>query len=200
MAIYEGLNVKKFSRAMFNACLVSAILLFGTSTAFAKPPGETRDSDVGKKLWQFNILAIPASSNWEDSNASCRGSRMFFDEGENGSIVWILDPEAHGFEITDCDGTDGAGAVVADESQRFYVLIRLLGPNYSDVDLRCVNTLESDNKDDLCIIDTVNLTKHGETGLVKIFKKLFDNELERVTWNWSGNYKLMQVRVHAITP
>jgi len=58
----------------------------------------------------------------------------------------------------------------------------------------------SDNQDDLCIIDQVNLTKQGRTGFVKIFKNLFDDELEQVTWSWSGDYKLMQVRVHKIEP
>lgn len=192
--------MKNISRKLIIGSLAVTMLAFGAGGAFAKPPGDTRDSDVGKKLWQFNILAIPEQSNWEDSNASCNGSRMFFDDGENGSIVWTLDPAARGFDITDCDGTDGAGAVLADESQRFYVLVRLLGPNGSNVDLQCQDTIVSDNQDDLCIIDTVNLTKHGRTGFVKIFKNLFDNELESVTWNWSGNYKLMQVRVHEITP
>jgi len=180
--------------------LIAAALSFTAGAAFGKPPGDTRDSDVGKKLWQFNILAIPEQSHWEDSNASCNGSRIFFDEGENGNIVWVLDPSAHGFDVTDCDGTDGAAAVEADESQRFYVLLRLLGPNGSDVDLNCQNDIVSDNKDDLCIIDNVNLTKQGRTGFVKVFKNLFDDELEQVTWSWSGDYKLMQVRVHAITP
>jgi len=187
-------------RSIASAVVIATAIALAAGAAYAKPPGDTRDSDVGKKLWQFNILAIPPQSNWEDSNASCNGARVFFDEGENGNLVWVLDPDARGFEVTDCDGTDGAAAVEADESQRFYVLVRLLGPNGSDVDLQCQNDIVSDNQDDLCIIDQVNLTKQGRTGFVKIFKNLFDDELEQVTWSWSGDYKLMQVRVHKIEP
>jgi len=187
-------------RSIASAVVIATAIALAAGAAYAKPPGDTRDSDVGKKLWQFNILAIPPQSNWEDSNASCKGARVFFDEGENGNLVWVLDPDARGFEVTDCDGTDGAAAVEADESQRFYVLVRLLGPNGSDVDMQCQNDIVSDNQDDLCIIDQVNLTKQGRTGFVKIFKNLFDDELEQVTWSWSGDYKLMQVRVHKIEP
>ena len=35
-----------------------SIFLFGTS-AMAAPPGDSRNSDVGKKLFSFNVLAVP---------------------------------------------------------------------------------------------------------------------------------------------
>ena len=84
------------------------LLVAAVGPAAAAPKGDARDSDVGKKLWNFNVLAKPNA--WSQDDASCEnnGSRIFFEQGNGntlGEIRWHLDPTLNqDFNISDCDG------------------------------------------------------------------------------------------------
>ena len=114
--------------------ILIALLLFAAVAApvTAAPKGDARASDVGKKLWNFNVLAKPNA--WVEGDSTCTnsGSRIFFQQGSGntlGTILWQLDPYANqDFNTTDCDGTsDGTGVVVANETINFWVTIKLVG-------------------------------------------------------------------------
>src|SRR5262245_21631433 len=103
-------------RLLFAA--TAACLLFTTPTFAQK--GVKGDPEIGKKLWNFNVLVKP--HGWTDLGNACNGSRIFFDEDPSGGVgdvlAWKLDPAAQqNFEITDCNGTDGAASVLVDENQ-----------------------------------------------------------------------------------
>ena len=88
-----------------------ALLFVVSAPVSAAPKGEARDPDVGKKLYQFNVLAKPNA--WVADNTTCpnNGSRIFFQEdGDNtlGTLHWTLDPAANqDFNITDATGFFG---------------------------------------------------------------------------------------------
>jgi hypothetical protein len=188
--------MKRFIIPVFVAV---AVVMAGLATsAGAKPPGDTRDSDVGKMLYKFNIVAIPQEWSGDDTVCQDNGARMFFQRGGGaiGTVEWQLDPAAHGFQLTDCDGTtDGTGVVLADEKVSFYVMVRLLGPPTDSLNLVCEDKVVSDNQDDLCIIDSVNLTKQGFT---KIMDNIYDGEYEEVLWTLSSgtDFRIADVRVY----
>ena len=167
----------------------------------AAPKGDARDPDVGKKLWNFNVIAHP-SGDWSADDEVCpnNGNRMFFAaNGTNtmGTITWQLIPGATpDFRITDCDGTfDTHGAVAVNESLTFWVVIKLVGPKTSTLTNVCTNVVVSTNADDLCLLEgqPVHLTRNATT---KIMKNLVDNAYEEVLWTFWGDWKVFQVQVY----
>ena len=153
--------------------------------AVAAPPGDSRNSDVGQKLFSFNILAVP-QNNWNTNDTVCTnsGHRIFFqrvESGSIGSILWTLDPNAsQNFKITDCDGTnDGTGAVLVNEKLSVWVMIRIVGKKTDSLALTCGDIIDV-GTDDLCLIDTETFNKGNS--FTKIMSNVFDNALEQVLW------------------
>jgi len=155
--------------------------------AVAAPPGESRDIDVGKKLFSFNVLAVP-QTNWTVSDTTCTnsGHRIFFQRvasGSIGSIAWTLNPNApQNFKITDCDGTsDGTAAVLVNEQLSVYVMIRIVGKKTDRLTLTCTEVVDVlVTEDDLCLIDTETFNKGNS--FTKIMSNVFDNANEEVLW------------------
>src|SRR5262245_30501931 len=86
--------------------LVLAPIVLSAMPAQASPPGIE-----GKKLYNFNLIAVP--HNWASDPTVCNnnGSRIFFKRPANGNgslgtLTWNLDPTANNFDITDCNATD----------------------------------------------------------------------------------------------
>lgn len=182
---------------MRRALFLAALFMFAVAApVMAKPQGDARDSDVGKKLWNFNVIATPNGS-WVEDDTACsnNGSRIFFEEDTIGTIRWSLYPYANqDFNITDCDGTsDGTGAVAANESLSFYVMIKLVGPKTSSLNLVCEDVVDYIGVDDLCMVDSVNLTRNATT---KIMQNVVENQYEEVLWTMSGDWKIFQVLVY----
>lgn len=174
------------------------MLLLAVVPVTAAPKGNARDSDVGKKLWSFNVIAHP-SSDWSEDDSECsnNGSRIFFEEGDTGTIRWSLWPNNNpDFDITDCDGTyDQTGAVSVNESLRFWVMIKLVGPKTSTLTNVCTDVIVSDNQTDLCLLEgqPVNLQRNATT---KIMYNLADGAYEEVLWTFWGDWKIFQVQVY----
>ena len=187
---------------MKKLCVVASMLvvLLAATSAFAQPPG-LRDPEVGKKLWNFNVLVKP--NGWIDTGNACNGARILFDEdpggGVSGTILWVLDPNAQrNFRITDCNGTDGAASVLVDENQgNVIVAIRVLGPQTSNLKFACteVNPNVAPGED-LCVIDEVNLNK--SKSFTKVLKNIAEGEYEEVLWTFdpTGTWKIFQVFVY----
>ena len=177
-----------------------ALLFVVSAPVSAAPKGEARDPDVGKKLYQFNVLAKPNA--WVADNTTCpnNGSRIFFQEdGDNtlGTLHWTLDPAANqDFNITDCNGTvDGDGDIVADESINFWVMIKLVGPKTSTLTNVCTDVIDVIGVDDLCLLNgqPVHLSRNATT---KIMQNVAENEFEEVLWQFSGDWKIFQVLIY----
>jgi hypothetical protein len=172
--------------------LLSLIVLI-VGPAVAAPKGIT---EAGKLLFKFNVLSKPGG--WTDLGNACNGARIFFTEGNGqtlGTISWSLDPTVQGFKITDCNGTDGAASVLADESVNFIVAIRVLGPKTSALNLVCseVNPTIAPGED-LCIIDNGTIKKGSS--FTRVMQNIADNEFESVLWSLSGDWKIFDVRVY----
>src|SRR5262245_30021615 len=188
-------------RKLLTAASVACLLLTATS-AFAQK-GVKGDPEVGKKLWSFNVLVKP--HGWVDTGNACNGARIFFDEEPNGGgvgdvLTWQLDPDAQqNFQITDCNGTDGAASVLVDENQgNVIVAIRLLGPKTSTLRFSCsfVNASVAEGEE-LCVQDEFNLDR-SHKAFTKVMKNIADNELENVLWTFDSTrtWKIFQVRVY----
>jgi hypothetical protein len=154
--------------------------------AIAAPKGESRDIDVGRKLFSFNLLSVP-QSDWKTSDTACTnsGHRIFFrrvDSGSIGSIAWTFDPKAaQNFKITDCDGTfDGTAAVLVNERLSVYVMIRVVGKISDSLTIRCTEILDA-GTDDLCLIDSETFNKSNS--FTKIMSNVFDDAMENVLWS-----------------
>jgi hypothetical protein len=167
----------------------------------AAPKGDARDSDVGKKLFSFNVIAMP-QADWSANDSVCpnNGSRMFFQQDADntlGTIHWYLQPNANqDFNITDCDGTyDGDGAVVANESLNFWVMIKLVGPKTSTLTNVCTDVIDYIGTDDLCLLNgtPVHLNRNSTT---KIMQNVAENQYEEVLWQFSGDWKVFQVLIY----
>jgi hypothetical protein len=188
---------------MKKLCIVAStvVMVLAATSAFAQPPG-LRDPEVGKKLWNFNVLVKP--NGWVDTGNACNGARIFFDEdaggGVNGTITWVLDPNAQQhFRIVDCNGTDGAASVLVDENQgNVIVAIRVLGPQTSNLKFVCTEVTNPTVTpgEDLCVIDEVNLNK--SKSFTKVLKNIAEGEYEQVLWTFdpSGTWKIFQVFVY----
>ena len=179
-----------------------AAMLLGTlfaTASVANPPGIV---DVGQKLFQFNVIAKPGGWDPQAGNA-CNGARIFFaqDNGGKGNtlgtITWLVDPNVHGFELTDCNGTDGAATVTADETVNFAVFIRVMGPANSSLNLTCaMQTIL--NTENLCLITTQSFKKGSS--FWKVMQNLANDEFANVLWTLSGDWKIFQVRLYEIIP
>jgi len=168
---------------MFTVVMIA--LAFSTNSVFAKPPGDSRDADAGKKLWGFNVLAVP-QNNWSQDDVTCsnQGNRIFFkrvNSGPIGTIQWIFDPAAsQNFKIADCDGThDTTATVIVNEHLTVYVMIRVMGKKTDKLTLTCVEVID-EGTDDLCLIDTETFNKGNS--FTKIMENVFDDEMENVLW------------------
>jgi hypothetical protein len=180
-------------------CVLSVGLFAGNASA--DPPGI---EDVGKMLYKFNVLAVP-QGDWSEDDAVCNnsGRRVFFqrtNSGPIGTITWQLDPAASGFTLTDCDGTlDKTATVLADEELEFYVFVRVHGAATDTLDLRCEDVIDV-GVDNLCLIDTVRLSK-GKS-LTKIMWNIFDNGYEEVLWTLetTTGFRNAEVRIYERLP
>ncbi len=177
-----------------------AVVLIATN-AFAQPGG-LRGPEVGRKLWNFNVIVKP--HGWLDTANACNGARIFFDEenggGVNGRITWVLDPTApQNFQITDCNGTDGAASVRVDENLgNVIVAIRVVGPRTSNLKFTCTELINPTltGGEDLCVMDEVNLNK--SKNFTTVMKNIAEGEYEEVLWEFdpTGTWKIFQVRVY----
>jgi len=165
---------------------LAAAIVMPISYVHAAPPGGARDNDVGRKLYNFNVLAVP-QSNWNTNDTVCTnsGHRVFFrrvDSGSIGTIEWNLDPNAaQNFKITDCDGTnDGTASILVNERLSVYVMIRIVGKKTDSLTLTCADIID-EGTDDLCLIDAETFNK-GKS-FTKIMYNVFDNAYEEVLWS-----------------
>lgn len=191
--------MRRFSFSLILALALAIAIPW--SYAVAAPPGDSRDIDVGKKLFSFNVLAVP-QTNWTVSDTTCTnsGHRIFFqrvESGSIGSIAWTLNPNApQNFKITDCDGThDGTAAVLVNEKLSVYVMIRIVGKITDSLTLTCTELL-NDAGDNLCLIDTETFNKGNS--FTKIMSNTFNDELESVLWTLetSTGFRNAQVWVY----
>ncbi len=178
-------KVLNFKTMFIMFIMIMFALAFSTNYVFANPPGDSRASDVGKKLWGFNVLAVP-QDNWSQDDTTCynNGNRIFFERvnsGSIGTITWIFDPAAtNSFKIADCDGTnDGTAKVIVNDNLSVYVMIRIVGKKTDSLTLTCAQVLPI-GEDDVCLIDTETFNK-GKS-FTKIMANVFDDELENVLW------------------
>jgi len=178
-------------------------MLLAATNAFAQPRGLKGDPEVGKKLWNFNVLVRP--NGWSDTGNACNGARIFFTEGgagggEMGILTWLLGPYTQqNFQIVDCNGTDGAASVLVPDNQgNAIVSIRVLGKNTSNLKFVCsvTNNLILADGENLCVFATVDLDK--KKSFTPVLKNIADGEFENVLWEFdpSGTWKIFQVRVH----
>ena len=174
-------------------------MLFATS-AFADPPKGV--VNVGRKLAQFNVIAKPGA--WDPTVGNfCNGARIFFAQDNGGAndtlgrITWNLDPTVTGTQITDCNGTDGFATVTADESVNFAMFLRVMGPVTSQLNFVCTVVVQSLN-DNLCMI-TSDTFKKGNS-FARIGTNIADEAFAQVLWDFSGDWKVFQVRLYELLP
>lgn len=177
------------------AIVFGTALMFAAANAFADPPG-IREEDVGKKLFSFNVIAVPEQSGFEARANACRGARIFFEDGNGnvmGTIDWTLDPGATpNFKITDCDGTeDGDANVVVNELLDLLVFIRVVGPRNNFLDLVCTEVVDFIGVDDLCLIDQTTI--HKGNSFTKVLQNVAEGEFENVLFELDGDWKIFQV-------
>jgi hypothetical protein len=170
--------------------LVALAAVLG-SAASAKPPGDTRDSDVGNLLYKFNIATGGSGSNCTN--------RIFFEQVESGTlgtIRWHLDSTADGLQITDCDATSDQDADIRIEAGvEFWVMIRVAGAKTDSVDLVCTEVVE-DAIDDLCV-NFSGVTYHSGTFFTKVMSNVSDGD-EEVLWTLqtSTGFRTAEVAIY----
>lgn len=184
--------------------IVFAVITFSLATSFnsvyAKPPGIKDDLEAGKMLEKFNVILLPENSNWSDSNASCNGARIFFQEDNGntmGAIEWDFNVgQQQNFLIDDCDGTDGLAEIDVNAAYEILVYVRVHGKAGHYIDLTCENIEEDPDEpgNDLCLIGTEKISK-GKS-FTKVMNNLAEDELEQVLWTWDGDWKIFEVRVY----
>src|SRR5919109_4847971 len=131
--------------------LIAGSIVTGTA-ALAAPKG-IDPAQVGKLLYNFNVIAVPNDWVADDSTCPNSGHRIFFryvTSGSLGTILWTVDPaQQQDIEITDCDGTtDHEADIQVNGAGRFYVFARLLGPLHSSLEITCLDDLLNEN---LCL-------------------------------------------------
>jgi len=181
------------------------VVMIGLTCSFnyvdARPPGIKGDDEAGRKVEQFNVILLPENSNWSDSNASCNGARIFFQESNGnsmGTIGWDFTPGLQqNFVVDDCDGTDGLAEIDVNADYEILVYVRVMGKAGSYINLLCEDVVEDPDApgNDLCLIDTVTRLDKGKS-FTKIMNNLAEDEFERVLWTWDGDWKIFQVRIH----
>ena len=193
-------TVKTFRTTKFLTAVLLAGMIFTTGKALAAPKG-IDPADVGKLLYNFNIIAVPNEWVADDSTCPNSGHRMFFRRvasGFLGTILWTVDPtQSQSIQITDCDGTtDHETDIQVNGAGRFYVFARLLGPLHSSLDITCLDDFLNEN---LCIsLGAVNLNRTTSKDFVKIMADLLADDLENVTWTLdnSTGFRILQVRIY----
>ena len=193
-------TVKTFRSVKFLTAVLLAGMIFTAGKALAAPKG-IDPADVGKLLYNFNVIAVPNEWVADDSTCPNSGHRMFFRRvasGSLGTILWTVDPtQSQSIEITDCDGTtDHETDIQVNGAGRFYVFARLLGPLHSSLDLTCADDLLINET--LCVVGTVNLNRATSKDFVKIMADLLADDLENVTWTLdnSTGFRILQVRIY----
>jgi len=167
--------------------VVAAVLMIGGTVA-AKPPGDTRDEDVGKRLFSFNVIVKPNDWAADDDECPNNGNRIFFQEPDAGNtlgvITWLFNTDANGFDIVDCDGTeDGGATVLQDEGIPVWILVRLLGPITSELKLICDEFLEDGSGNDLCLVgDHTEYNLAHTKNFLKVGTNLVDGVNEGLTY------------------
>jgi len=197
MMMTIGKTIRTFE---FLAAVLLAGIIFTSGKALAAPKG-IDPAEVGKLLYNFNVIAVPNEWVADDSTCPNSGHRMFFRRvasGFLGTILWTVDPtQSQRIEITDCDGTfDHETDIQVNGAGRFYVFARLLGPLHSSLDVTCLDDFLNEN---LCIsLGAVNLNRTTSKDFVKIMADLLADDLENVTWTLdnSTGFRILQVRIY----
>lgn len=186
--------------------IIFAVITFSLAISInyidAKPPGIKDDPDyeTGKMLENFNVILLPENSNWPDSNASCNGARIFFQEDNGnrmGTIEWNFNVgQNQNFFVEDCDGTDGLAGIDVNAEYEILVYVRVYGKAGHYIDLTCENVIEdqTDPGNDLCLIDSELIGK-GRS-FTRVMNNLAEDEFEQVLWEWYGDWKIFEVRVY----
>ena len=181
--------------------VITITLAFSINYVNAKPPGIKGDEEAGKMLEKFNVILLPENSNWSDSNASCNGARIFFQEDNDsnmGKIEWDFNVgQQQDFLIDDCDGTDGLAVIDVSAEYEILVYVRVHGRAGSYIDLKCENVMEDPDEpgNDLCLIDTERIAKNSRS-FTKVMNNLAEDQYEEVLWTWSGDWKIFEVRIY----
>jgi len=193
--------MKRLSILAIASVVACAFLTLFAVSSNANPNGVI---NVGKKLFQFNVIAKPGG--WDPTvQQACNGARIFFAEGNAGAngtmgeIFWNLDPNVTGFEITDCNATDGNATVTADELINFAFFIRVQGPVTSELNLVCTVLTVTPDAGNLCLVGGVQKFSKGNS-FTKIGFNLADGIFEQVLWTFSGDWKIFDVRLYQILP
>jgi hypothetical protein len=187
---------KRYISTLVAAAAASAIAVLAAGPATANPPGVL---SVGKKIANFNIIATP--NEWVQSDTTCtnNGARMFFRRGtSNWTIQWNFDPLAHGFDITDCDGTtDGTAAVSQDAGVSVAIFVRVVGPKTSTLNLVCTDVIDV-NGVNSCLLGTYNLSKSKT--FTKVTTHLADDLFSQVLWTLQPgtDFRIAQVDVYEV--
>jgi hypothetical protein len=190
--------MSKWHRAVLALLPVAAVVAaFAAGSATAGPPGVT---NVGKKLANFNIIAVP--NEWVANDSVCpnNGARIFFRRGTSPwTITWNFDPTVNGFGIVDCDGTTDKTAVVQQNAgTNVAIFVRVVGPKSSSLSLLCQDVLDV-NGVNSCLLGTYNLSKSKV--FTKVTTHLFDTALSQVLWTLdpSTNFRIAQVDVYQLS-
>ena len=198
-------TTKTLSVAIAMFAIVGMMGVFNNQ-AFANPKDSSGDKIQGKLLYKFNMIATPQEWAADDDLCPNNGHRIFFPQVDKGNTIgtlqWNLNNETSAglIDIYDCDGTtDGTAGIEIDEGLEFAVYVRVHGQNTDRLDLVCTDQIVSDNEDDLCLIDTVNML-HKSKSFTKIMTNLYDGEYEQVLWTLeNGNgFKNAEVRLYSI--
>lgn len=187
-------NLMRFISRVAIAAGFGALL---ATSAAAAPPGVV---NLGAKLFQFNVIAKPGG--WDPSVGNfCNGARIFFAQNSGGpdntlgTITWNIDPAVPGFEITDCNGTDGNATVTANQNISFAVVIRVQGPATSALNLVCAVVVPNGGNT-LCVIGTGTFKKgHSFT---TITTNVAADTFAQVLWTLSGDWKIFDVRLYQL--
>jgi hypothetical protein len=161
--------------------LAAALVLLSVIPASAAPPGGSRDPGVGKKLDNFNLIAVPHTWTPKKDGSDCfnNGSRIFLDG--NLTLNWDLIPNSSpDFNITDCNGTDGDASITVNEAIDFWVMIRVVGKAGSSLDVYCHEVIDV-GSDDLCLVNDATVTYNKSNSFTKVMFNVFDNATENVS-------------------
>jgi len=193
-------NILNLKLVLAVLTMIFFALTISINSTEAKPPGIKGDPEAGKMLEKLNVILLPENSNWSQSNASCNGSRIFFQENNGntmGAIQWDFNVgQQQNFLIDDCDGTDGLAEIDVNATYEILVYVRLHGKSGHYIDLECENVLEDpdDPGNDLCLIANERISK-GKS-FTKIMSNLAEDEFEQVLWEWDGDWKIFEIRVY----
>jgi hypothetical protein len=176
-------------------------------TAVAKPPwkdGQGEDCR-GKMYYKFNAIKV---FNKTSANCDNNGNRLFYSQSQQSTINWYPEDstfntngdnlDVNGFEIIDCDGTvDGATAILYDDSGRIpegtevMITAALHGPS-TLTNFVCERKYEDLSTAD-CVIGTGTISRKFHT---KVNNNLWEDDLYGITWDWEGDWKVMDIRVY----